>query len=151
MNEQQIIDFLEKTKDRSGPIKIVVAGSRGYSDYIGFRAMMHEILKLFPDTEFLSGDASKGPDRMIIEYANDCGYVCHKYPAAWEDIGVPDVRIKVNDRGRQYNANAGHVRNQQMAELADFYIIFWDGKSPGTKDMIKRCESIVKHGFVIIV
>lgn len=152
MNQQEKIDkFLEYAKEHIPCIKILVAGSREYNDYRFFSKFMNEVIKDFPDCEFISGKASKGPDNMVIEYASDVGIVCHEYPANWDDIGVPNARIKVNDRNRQYNANAGHDRNQKMAELADFYIIFWDGKSPGTKDMIKRAEKHIEHGIVFMV
>lgn len=150
MKQEEIEAFLKMIRERSTPIQIVVAGSRDWNDYPVFRNTITEILKNFPDVEFISGKASKGPDNMIIQYAKDYGFICHEYPADWNNIGVPNARIKMKN-GRQYNANAGHIRNQLMAEKADFYIIFWDGKSPGTKDMISRCEDNIKHGFLIMV
>lgn len=37
---------------------------------------------------------------------------------------------------KQYGRAAGPIRNQLMAEYADALIAVWDGKSPGTKNMI---------------
>lgn len=150
-HQEQVNAFLDYAKDNIPSIKIVVAGSRGFSDYRFFSDVMHSVIDEFPDCEFISGKASSGPDAMIIKYANENGIICHEYPADWNDIGVPNARIKVNDRGRQYNANAGHDRNQIMAEISHFYIIFWDGKSPGTKDMIARCKKEMAHGIVFMV
>lgn len=150
-NQERINEFLDYAKDNILNIKILVAGSREFSDYQLFKQIMNSTLSEFPDCEFISGKASRGPDAMVIEYAKDVGVICHEYPADWNNIGVPNARIKTNDRGRQYNANAGHDRNQVMADLADFYLIFWDGKSPGTRDMIKRAEKNIKYGIVFMV
>lgn len=37
---------------------------------------------------------------------------------------------------------AGPIRNQEMLDngKADALVAFWDGKSPGTKDMIRRAK-----------
>ena len=149
MNTKEMVEeFLEKAKSRNTPIKVLVAGSRSFSDYIFFKKIMYDLLQNFPDTELVSGKASSGPDMMAIEYAKEVGLICHEFPANWNDIGVPNVRIKVNGKGRQYNANAGHDRNQIMAEFADFFIIFWDGKSPGTRDMINRAKKHIKYGVI---
>ena len=42
------------------------------------------------------------------------------YPAQWKKFGK----------------RAGYRRNEQMAEVADALIAFWDGSSRGTKHMI---------------
>ena len=42
------------------------------------------------------------------------------YPAQWD----------------KYGKRAGYRRNEQMAEVADGLIAFWDGQSKGTKHMI---------------
>lgn len=39
------------------------------------------------------------------------------------------------------------MRNRQMAEVCDYVICFWDGKSRGTKSMIefaKQCNKPIK-------
>ena len=43
---------------------------------------------------------------------------------------------------KRYGRQAGPIRNREMAKMADFVICFWDGKSNGTKSMI-RCA----HNF----
>lgn len=152
MNHQEIIDvFLELAKTKNTPIKVLVAGSRSFTDYNFFQKVMYDLLRRFPDCELVSGKASSGPDLMAIEFAKQYGLLCHEFPANWNDIGVPNARIKINHKGRQYNANAGHDRNQIMADFSDFYIIFWDGKSPGTKDMISRASKYIQYGVIFRV
>ena len=45
---------------------------------------------------------------------------------------------------------AGPIRNKEMAQNGDFLVAFWDGKSKGTKNMIKTMKACGKHGEVII-
>ena len=35
-----------------------------------------------------------------------------------------------------YGKKAGYMRNEEMAKVADALVVFWDGKSKGTKHMI---------------
>lgn len=35
-----------------------------------------------------------------------------------------------------YGKSAGYIRNAEMAKYADACVVFWDGKSRGTKHMI---------------
>jgi hypothetical protein len=53
-------------------------------------------------------------------YAQDEGFALEVYPAQWKKLGK----------------QAGYRRNEQMAEVADALIAFWDGESKGTKHMI---------------
>jgi hypothetical protein len=99
-------------------LKIIVAGSRDFSDY--------ELLKskldfLFDDRaiEIVSGTA-KGADRLGEKYAKEKGYLVTKFPANW----------------KRYRKAAGYKRNEQMAKYATHAVIFWNGSSPGTKHMI---------------
>lgn len=152
VNGKETIDeFLERAKNSPNPIRILVAGSRNYNDYPAFTNMMNQLIKEFPDTIFITGKAPNGPDNMIIEYSKEFGYQWEEYPADWNNIGVLGAKIKENKFGKQYNALAGFMRNETMASVSDFYIIFWDGESPGTLDMINRSEKSIRHGIVIIV
>ena len=44
------------------------------------------------------------------------------------------------DEWDKYGKSAGYRRNVQMAEYADSCVVFWDGKSRGTKHMIDIAE-----------
>lgn len=75
-------------------------------------------------TSVLHG-AAKGIDTAA-------GIVCAKswpvtaYPANWD----------------QYGRSAGPRRNRDMARNADAILAIWDGKSPGTGNMIKTAEEL---------
>jgi hypothetical protein len=67
----------------------------------------------------VSGNA-RGADSLGEKYAKDEGFDLEIYPAQWKKLGK----------------QAGFRRNEQMAEVADALIAFWDGESHGTKHMI---------------
>jgi hypothetical protein len=81
-------------------------------------------------SEVISGTAT-GVDKLGEQWANAKNIPIKRMPADWS-IGK----------------HAGHVRNREMAEYADFAIILWDGQSPGTKGMIKEMKRINKPYFL---
>ena len=107
--------------------RVIIAGSRNFNNY--------EILKKECDAFLLdkkkkyniiiiSGGA-RGADFSGEKYAQDEGFSLEKLPANWNKFGK----------------SAGFKRNEQMAEVADALIAFWDGKSHGTKHMIEIMEN----------
>jgi len=67
-----------------------------------------------------------GPDTDAVNIATGLGYATRTYYADWKAHGRA----------------AGPIRNQKMLDDWKFDIVlaFWDGKSPGTRDMIQRAE-----------
>ena len=94
--------------------KVIIAGSRGFSNY----KLLKEKCNRF-NIIIVSGHA-RGADTLAEKYAQDEGFSLEIYPAQW----------------KKYGKGAGFRRNEQMAEVADALIAFWDGKSHGTKHMI---------------
>ena len=110
--------------------RIVVAGCRNYFNYAEAKAFIDFCLKNIKDEYtliFLSGGAP-GADALGERYAREHGYAIERFEADWE----------------QFGKRAGPMRNEQMAQVADFVICFWDGKSRGTKSMIAFAERYKK-------
>ena len=84
-------------------------------------------LKEIYNIVIISGGA-RGADALGERYAKEEGFALERYPAEWEKFG------KI----------AGPIRNSQMAKLGDFFICFWDGVSPGTKNMIDLIKALDK-------
>jgi hypothetical protein len=102
---------------------VVVAGGRDFCDA---RLMMVKLDKLFErvdDVCIISGGA-RGADKLGERYALSKGYPYIIMPADWD----------------RYGKSAGYRRNQEMAERASACVVFWDGKSRGSKHMIDICE-----------
>jgi len=102
--------------------KIVVAGGREFSDYELLKAKMDSLIKaksLTHEVIIISGTA-KGADMLGERYADDHKLNIMKFPAQWELHGK----------------SAGYKRNVQMSTVADAVVVFWDGKSKGSKHMV---------------
>jgi len=84
------------------------------------------------DVTIFSGGAD-GTDLLGEQYAADRGYPIKKFPADWGLHGKA----------------AGPIRNRQMAERADMLIAFWDGESPGTRNMLRTAESLALDWHLI--
>lgn len=91
----------------------------------------------------VSGGAP-GVDSLAVAYAKEEGLSYKVYKPKWGDLSHPEARIKAGADGRKYDANAGFRRNQIIVDNSDVVIAFWDGKSPGTTDTIKRAKKAGK-------
>jgi hypothetical protein len=109
-------------KEKKENFKVIVAGSRGFSNYKLLKETCNNALREKKKTHnvvIISGHA-KGADLAGEQYANEEKLDLEIFPADW----------------KKYGKSAGFRRNEQMAEFADALIAFWDGKSNGTKHMI---------------
>jgi len=100
-------------------MKTIIAGSRDYSSVASIYSVLDAQLLVRPITEVISGTA-RGPDSIGAIWAIERNIPVTYFPADW---------------GR-YGRGAGHIRNAQMAEYAEAVIIFWNGISSGTANMI---------------
>lgn len=127
---------------------VIISGGRDFSDYELMKSKCDAILSDKKNIKILSGTA-KGADTWGEVYAKERGYVVHYYPAPWDSIGgKPEHEIGVTKGGEEYWKRAGIKRNETMAKGADALILFWNGKSKGSEDMLNRAR---KHGLKIRV
>lgn len=109
--------------------KIIIAGGRNFKNYSVLEMNCNQILKKYGKLEIVSGGAL-GVDQLGERYANKNNIVIKRFPANWS----------------LYRRAAGPRRNEEMAIYADVLIAFWDGKSKGTGDMIRKAK---KHNLEI--
>lgn len=104
-------------------MKYIVAGGRDFNDFLRLFDVLDKFANEHKLRTVISGCAS-GADTLAIKWAkdNDCWCLLEKMPADWNT----------------YGKSAGAIRNQQMAQVGDGLIAFWDGRSHGTKDMIEK-------------
>ena len=105
--------------------RVVIFGSRDFNDYELLKEKCDVYLKNKKYTHnviIVSGHA-KGADTLGEQYAKENNYKVEVYPAKWKEFGV----------------KAGFIRNEQMADISNAAIGFWDGESHGTKHMIDYC------------
>lgn len=107
--------------------RLVIAGSRDFNDYaLLSKAVDKHLGDKVDDAKIIiiSGTAP-GADQLGERYAKEKGYKLECYPADWG----------------HYGKAAGPVRNMNMANVADGVIVFWDGESSGTKNMIETAKA----------
>lgn len=123
----------------SEKFKLVVAGTRNFDDYELLRNKLATLLMkrrcwtIDCNEEIVSGGAP-GADTLAVRYATEASIPFKVFPADWN----------------KYGKSAGPRRNKQMAEYADAAIVFWDGKSRGTQNMIQQMREAGKSVEVII-
>lgn len=121
---------------------LIIAGSRSFKD---FKFLCDKCDYLLKDKikegykiVIISGTAG-GADTLGENYAKLRGYDIIRKPADWNNLSVKDCVVKTNQYGKKYNALAGNNRNNEMADISNACVVFWDGKSPGSKDMYNIC------------
>ena len=117
--------------------KLLVCGSRSITDaaWVSEKISAYVAEKGFALSELtLIEGGAKGVDAMAKAWAveNDVPVETHK--ADWA----------------RYGRGAGHRRNGEMVEAANFVLILWDGISTGTKNDIDLCRKNYKNYKLII-
>ncbi|MBI9041827.1 DUF2493 domain-containing protein [Lutibacter sp.] len=84
-------------------MKIIIAGSRTFTDYKKLCEVCDNILQDQTGVEIVSGADYKGADLHGEKYAAEKGFKLTKFPADWKRFGRA----------------AGPKRNEQMANYAD--------------------------------
>jgi hypothetical protein len=118
--------------------KVIIAGSRGITDYAVVRQAVIDsgLWALHKrELEVVSGMAP-GVDLLGVEFAKRNGLAWHERPAAWDDLEVEGAVIRYNRYGKPYNVRAGEFRNIAMGKESQGLVAIWNGKSTGTKQMI---------------
>lgn len=113
--------------------RVIIAGGRYFSDYELLKEKCDEFLQDETGEEIvIISDHALGADSLDERYAQERGFKIETYPADW----------------KKYGRAAGPIRNEQMANIANALIAFWDGKSKGTKNMINLAK---KKGLQVFV
>lgn len=110
-------------------MRIIIAGSRNFNNYELLKKTLDGLLDKREEIEIVSGAAS-GADYLGELYAKENGYKLTKLLADWQ----------------KYGKAAGPIRNKQMAQYADGLVLFWDGNSRGSKNMLENAK---KEGLEI--
>ena len=123
----------------SEKFKLIIAGTRSFNDYELLRNIVSALFMkrrcwtINWNEEIVNGGAP-GADTLAVRYATEADIPFKVFPADW----------------KKYGRSAGPRRNRQMAEYADAAIVFWDGKSRGTQNMIQQMRELGKPVEVVI-
>lgn len=115
-------------------MKIAIVGGRDFNDYEFLKKELGKFIdenKIFL-CSIVSGGA-KGADTLAEKLAAEMGVEMIVFKPDFEKFG----------RG------AALARNTQIVECADTVFAFWDGKSKGTHDSIRKTEKLGKKLLII--
>lgn len=117
-------------------MNICIAGSRGFTNqHLMDTVVLSHLLQTYslPTllTEFtLIYGGAKGADSCCKNFAQRFFKNIEPFYPEWD----------------KYGKSAGMIRNRKMSIASDLVFVFWDGKSPGTKNMIelsKRFSTLI--------
>ena len=117
--------------------RVIIAGCRDYNNYKEAKIYIDFCLSNIRKENnivIVSGCAG-GADAIGERYAKENGLNIEKFPADW----------------KKYGKSAGPRRNLQMAQICDFVICFWDGKSRGTAHVAANCVKLYKDFKIILL
>lgn len=105
--------------------RILITGSRTWKDYTAVeQAILNQVAG--GQAVIVHGACPSGADRIAQQVCEEYGLHVEAHPADWQLHG----------------RSAGMVRNSKMVELgADICIAFPDGKSPGTRDTMRKAAA----------
>lgn len=118
-------------------MKWIIAGSRKFGDPAYVWRCLDFYYKQGSIDEIVSGMAD-GPDIYGWAYAKGKNIPVKEFPVVQADWDL-------------YGKKAGHLRNEKMADYADIAIIFWDGLSPGSNNMIANMKRRKKPYYLYLV
>ena len=111
-------------------MKLCIAGSREYP-HLDFVEYYLWTMRAFVLT-LVNGMCPRGVDAVALECAHRHGIAVDPRPADW------------NKHGRA----AGPRRNTRMVHVSDAVVVFWDGKSRGSMNIIGTAR---QHGKLLAV
>lgn len=112
---------------KSTKFKVIVAGTRDFQDYNFLCEKLDFLLSKKTEVEIVSGTTNSA-DILGERYAANKHYPIAYYPLERQRFGKM----------------AEPIRNKAMAEYADVLVTFWDGVSPGTRNLIENTKLLNK-------
>lgn len=116
--------------------RMIVAGGRDYSNQNVVNYYIDRVRDVCDsrglNLVIVCGMAT-GADTLGRNYAISNGLEVLEFPANWN----------------RYGKSAGYIRNKEMGNIADSAIVFWDGRSKGSKLMIDIMHELKKPVIAI--
>jgi hypothetical protein len=111
---------------------LLICGSRNFDNY---EIVSETIKNLDIGFDLIISGGAKGADTLAKKYCVDNNINIKEYLPEWD----------------RYGRGAGIQRNKEMLKVSDFVLIFWDGKSKGTKFNVEYCQKNNKEHKIILI
>jgi hypothetical protein len=110
-------------------VRTILAGSRELTDHLLLETAISE--SGF-DIRFVVSGGARGVDLLGEEWARKNGVPVERYKPDWKRFGK----------------RAGVMRNSDSVSNAEALVALWDGKSTGTRDVIRKAKGAGLRVFV---
>lgn len=109
-------------------MKLLIVGSRSITDF--------DISTFIPDdVELIISGGARGIDTLAEQYADK----------------MKISKLVLRPDYKKYKRGAPLKRNEEMVDLCDKVLVFWDGVSRGTKHTIDYASKVGKDVEIIII
>ena len=137
-------------------LALLISGGRKFTNQDAVDKVLRQYIAHFaPRAVTIIHGKAPGADTCADVFGKARGYDVEDYPAKWDDLNAPGAVVAKTKWGKKYNAKAGHQRNGQMRvrilELSGHVVAFWNGYSPGTKEMIKACKNNLQRPLMVVL
>lgn len=133
---------MDNKEDIIAGAKVIVNGGRDYSDYVRAEKEIRYFTRHLDNVVIVSGACSDSKNG-VLTFTRDDGTKVYGADGLGEryakEHNIPVILCPAN-----WNKNgkaAGPIRNSEMSVIGTHLLSFWDGKSTGTGDMIKKARS----------
>ena len=135
LNSDYIIEEVSISSKQMKPeYKVILAASRTFNDYNLFKDKVLHYLsnKIKSHNVVIITGASRLTDMFTDKLSEEIDFIKEPHEADWDKYGQKAISIS----------------NDEMTSLADALIAFWDGTSPGIKNLIEYAN---KKGIKVAV
>lgn len=106
-------------------MRVAVVGSRNFKGaYVRVHRLLLKLEGLYGDDLVVVSGGSGVVDHTVLTDCIDLGITVLTFPAKW----------------KKYGKGAGLKRNTKIVKNVEKVYAFWDGKSPGTADVIRKAQ-----------
>jgi predicted Rossmann fold nucleotide-binding protein DprA/Smf involved in DNA uptake len=116
-------------------VRLAIVGSRSITDYDLIESKIIDILLKY----------NLNPISIVSGGAKGIDTIAHKFALKY------NIPIQVFKPDWQLGKHAGFLRNQTIVDNCDQAVIFWDGKSKGTLDTLKKLRKSEKPYYFNII
>jgi hypothetical protein len=110
-------------------VKLAIVGTRTFNDY----ELLKKSLSDLSGVELVISGEAPGADQLGKRWAQENGIEYIGFPANWD----------------KYGKAAGPIRNEFIIKACTHVVIFWDGVSPGSKNVIDLAKKLRRRYRII--
>jgi predicted Rossmann fold nucleotide-binding protein DprA/Smf involved in DNA uptake len=115
-------------------VRLGIVGSREFPNRFLVEETVRRMFARMPQISVISGGA-RGVDTWAAEEARRCGLDVVEFLPDIEKYGIPQAYFE---------------RNTLIAEVAEAILAFWDGRSTGTLDTLRKAKTLGKKIRVVL-